>query len=303
VVIGRPTRLKEYWDHVTIPPVPFSVSWEWAPELVRLSLGTLHGVQPVTRTMFEIAGGTLLTEPTDAEVDYFRRKQTQFQMIHLVMSLAWWEETHGVVSAVPFAISALPATKRGVPSSVDIDSVAALRGAPIRPEADFVYSGFDPFRGNWSLAWRGTNYIAENRGKMPLDEVGIAIERYFLALDFDREEVVEFDSFVADEMSGRGYLLNRIRKLFTPFAGLECRRIWGVESPEELFLLQELLFRGLRPECQYLVYPNGTCYPSLYDVYADIEFRRGMNILTEADFFFKASLTPARSRRSAPAPG
>jgi very-short-patch-repair endonuclease len=187
---------------------------------------------------------------------------------------------------VPFAISALPAAKRGAVSSVDIDYVAALRGAPIRPEADFVYSGFDPFRGDWSLAWRGSDYIAENRGKALLDEVGIAIERYFLALDYDPEEVVEFDRFLPDEKSRRGYLRNRIRKLFTPFVRSECRRIWGLESPEELHILQELLFRGLRPECQYLIYPSGDCYPSLYDVYADVEFRRGMDILSEVDFFF-----------------
>lgn len=281
----RPKRLEDYKERLMLPR-PFKLSWEWIPELVRASLMPLLGVQPVTRTMFEVAGGTLHTAPTDGEVEYFRRKQTQFQMIQIVLSLAWWDEQDGVVSAVPYAISILPASKRGKVATVGIDYIAALGGAPVDEGTEQVYGGFDPFRGSWSIATIGGDYIAFNKGKMFLDEVGIVIDRYFLALEYDHDEVLEIDQFILDESSKRSYRRNRIKKLFTPFKLVEARRIWGIDTPIELFILQELLYRKFRPACQYLIYPNGGFFPSLYDVYADVEFRRGMNILSEVDFFF-----------------
>ena len=76
-----------------------------------------------------------------------------------------------------------------------------------------------------------------------------------------------------------------MKRVFAPFEKVSARRLWGLETPIELFLFQELLSRGVRPQCQYLIYPDGNVYQSLYDVYSDIEFRRGQSILCEADMY------------------
>jgi hypothetical protein len=122
-------------------------------------------------------------------------------------------------------------------------------------------------------------------GKRPIDELGIVIERYYLAIDYDPSDIVEMDGFLPDDQSRKAFRRNRIKKLFTPFKQVSTRRIWGLETPIELFLFQELLSRGIRPQCQNLIYPNGSVFQSLYDVYADVEFRRSQRLLTESDMF------------------
>ncbi|WP_254027896.1 very short patch repair endonuclease [Mesorhizobium ventifaucium] len=71
-----------------------------------------------------------------------------------------------------------------------------------------------------------------------------------------------------------------------PFTKVESRRVWGAESAIELFLFQELLYRGLAPLLQVLFYDDGSFYPSLYHLWRDIEFRHTPGMITEADMFF-----------------
>jgi len=279
----RPARLADFGEKVLCPPEPFSVSWDIIPEAVRLSLMPAFGIQPVTGAMFGAADQALSAAPTDGEIEYFRERGTQFQMVQVVLSLAWWETFEGSVNAVPFAISAIPASKRGKVTQTSIDGVAALRGAPVNTED--VYTSFDPFSGDWGMYAHGGFAANFSSGKHPIDELGIVIERYFLALNYDRDDLVEFDTFMPDEQSKKAYRRNRMKKLFTPFSEVRARRLWGLETPIELFLFQEMLSRGKRPQCQCLIYPDGSSYQSLYDVYSDIEFRRGQNILVEVDMF------------------
>ncbi|CAN7341541.1 hypothetical protein LJR010_001768 [Ensifer adhaerens] len=275
--------MKDFGERVLHPSTPFAISWEMVPEFVRLSLMPVFGIQPVTGAMFKAAGQQALGHvPTEGEIAYFRESGTQFQMVQVVLSLAWWDSVDQGVEAVPFSISILPASKRGKVASTGIDGVAALGGAPVKSED--AYLGFDPFDGEWQLFVPGGLAGEFAGGKRPIDEVGIVFERYFLATTFDREDVLEFDTFIP-EASRAAYRRNRIKRVFSPFAVMGTRRLWGLETPIELFLFQELLSRGIRPQCQYLIYPDGSAYQSLYDVYSDVEFRRGQNMLAEADMY------------------
>lgn len=283
MIHDRPKRVADFGERVLVPPKPFSISWEMVPEVVRLSLEPVFGVQPVTSEMFKAAGGQPLSQtPSAGEIEYFREKGAQFQMIQMVVSLAWWDTHDGRVEAVPFAISTLPASKREKIHTTSIDWIAAMDGGVVKNEDAYV--GFDPFVGDWGMYAPGGLAMHSAGGARPFDELGIVISRYFLATDFDREDVLETDEFIP-EASKLAYRRNRIKRVFTPFENLTTRRLWGLETPIELFLFQELLSRGIRPQCQYLIYPDGTAYQSLYDVYADVEFRRGQNILAEADMY------------------
>ncbi len=283
MIQDRPARLADFGERILVPSTPFSLSWEIVPEIVRLSLMSVFGIQPVTNAMFKAANQEELSHaPTEGEIAYFRESGVQFQMVQVVLSLAWWDTVDGVVEAVPYAISAIPASKRGVVDTNGIDVVAALGGAPVKTEDSYL--GFDPFKGEWNLF--GPDGLATQiaKGKNPIDEFGIVIERYFLATAFDRDDVLESDSFIP-EASKSAYRRNRIKRVFTPFDRVRARRLWGLETPIELFLFQELLSRGIQPQCQYLIYADGSVYQSLYNVYSDIEFRRGQNILAEADMY------------------
>lgn len=286
MIHDRPARMVDFGERVFAPSKPFSISWEMVPEVVRLSLMPIFGIQPVTGAMVRASGQcTLSHTPSEGEIAYFRKHGTQFQMVQVVLSLAWWDSVEGGVEAVPFSISTLPASKRGKIAPTGIDGVAALLGGPVN--TDETYSGFDPFQGEWSLYAPGGVAAQFTAGKTPLDEIGFVIERYFLATDFDRNDVLEFDPFIP-EANRPAYRRNRVKKVFTPFDSVSTRRLWGLETPIELFLFQELLSRGIRPQCQYLIYPDGSTFQSLYDMYSDIEFRRGQHLLAEADMYLPA---------------
>ncbi|WP_029618011.1 hypothetical protein [Pseudorhizobium marinum] len=119
MIQDRPTRMRDFGERVLLPSTPFSISWEMVPEFVRLSLMPVFGIQPVTAAMFEAAGQQALGHvPTEGEIAYFRESGTQFQMVQVVFSLAWWDSVDQGVEAVPFSISILPASKRGKVTSI-----------------------------------------------------------------------------------------------------------------------------------------------------------------------------------------
>ena len=280
-----PTRLNDYIENILVPPRPFNAAWQAIPEVVRVSTMPLSGIQPLTAEMFKVAGGELRTKPSEEEIELFREKGTKFQMISLVLTMAFWEEVEDRILGIPCSLHVIPSIKRGKVQYCEIDTVAALADLGERTEMEDVYAGFDPFSGQYSMSILGGDYVAWSRQKHPLTDVGFVLERYFLANEFDREDVAEFDTFIPEEHK-KAYKRNRIKKLYTPFKKWESRHIWGVDSDIERFLFQELLSRGLRPQLQWIIYKSGQFYQSLYDVYKDVEFRHGAEMLTEADLFF-----------------
>ena len=280
-----PKRLNDSSEKILVPPRPFDAAWQTIPEVVRFSMMPLSGIQPLTTEMFEVAGQELRTKPTEEEIKLFREKGTKFQMISLVLTMAFWEEVDERILGVPCSLHVLPSIKRGKVQYCEIDTVASLADLGERAEFEDVYADFDPFGGQYSMSTLEGDYVAWSRQKRPLTCVGFVLERYFLASEFDRDDVAEFDSFIPDEHK-KAYKRNRIKKLYTPFKRWESRHIWGVESDIERLLLQELLSRGLRPQLQWIIYKSGQSYQSLYDVYKDVEFRHGSEMLTEADMFF-----------------
>ncbi|MEE4296884.1 MAG: hypothetical protein V2J20_09765, partial [Wenzhouxiangella sp.] len=99
MIQDRPARVKDFGERVLFPSAPFSVSWEMVPEVVRLSLMPVFGIQPVTTAMIKAASQKTLSHvPTEGEIAYFRERNTQFQMVQVVLSLAWWDSVEGDVA-------------------------------------------------------------------------------------------------------------------------------------------------------------------------------------------------------------
>lgn len=280
-----PVRLDEYRKHLLVPPRPFAAAWEDIPEIVRGMLMPLSGIQPVTKQMSDAAGGILNTKPSPAEVRLFRELDTTFQMIKLVMSMAYWEDVGDTIRGVPSSIYAVPAIKRDKVQVFDIDTVQRIADGLEGNGVEEVMVDFDPFTGKHSATIIGGDYVRWAQQQVPLSEIGFVLERYFLADSYDPDDVLENEATIP-EHSRNGFRRNRRTKLYTPFKKWESRQIWGLDSEIERFLLQELLWRGLRPELQWIIYRSGQCFPSIYDVYRDIEFRHGTETLTSVDLFF-----------------
>jgi hypothetical protein len=82
------------------------------------------------------------------------------------------------------------------------------------------------------------------------------------------------------------YEKHRNKLLFTPFKKVEARRIWGAETPIELFLIQALAKENVFPESQILIMQDGATFPSWYHLWSDIKFRHSDGLVTEADLYF-----------------
>ena len=159
-----------------------------------------------------------------------------------------------------------------------------VTGTPLTEQVDWCYTGLDPFTGEWGLFGVLADFVG--RYDAALDEVGVVVGRYFLQVDHDPDDALETPLGFDNPRQEEKYRRHRAKLLYRPFRDVRPRRLWGAESPIELFLMQELLRRGHDPQPQVLFTDDGGVHPSLYHLWKDVEFRHAPGIVTEADFFF-----------------
>lgn len=245
----------------------------------------LDGVQPVTLSMSRAAGGTLYDRPSDGEMDMHRRLGTSFQLISIVVSACVSAVGEAGVVGQPYAVMLMPASKRGEVHKCGIDLVVSLTHG----NAESIragYLGFDPFAGDWTMYGPLGVLAGMGGGRAFVDELGVVAGHYWLAEAHDEAEVLESPAGFPDPETEAKYQRHRRRLLARPFQRVEARRVWGAGSPIELFLLQALARRGLRPQLQMLIMEDGSTFASLYDLWQSGGLRDGRGPVTEADLYF-----------------
>lgn len=286
MIDNRPIYLLEDPDYTVIPALPIGLELATVPDWIKLSMLHLGGVQPITSDMMEAAGRILEDRPSNGELELFRRNGTRFQIVSVVTSIAAFREVDGVMKGVPYAISLVPANKRGtVLANVDVEYVRQIDLNAVLQQQEPCYFDFNPFSGHWG----GWGNIAVFLGDQPRrglpDGLGLVTDMYYLQLGFDPEAVGVVNFGMGEGKAFRKYHRHRTRLMFSPFETFRARRVWGAESPIELFLLQGLLRENLTPILQMLLFDDGSAYPSLYDFWA-----QGLGdlpgLITEADMFF-----------------
>lgn len=285
MIENRPASLLADATYGILPKLPFALDWSAIPELIRVATLDLGGIQPITKAMTEAAGGTLHDKASEGEVELFRKRGTNFQMISIVLNCVAAGEVEGVLQVRPFAMSLIPASKREEVTTQTIDLVAKLDVSEWLA-TEPMYAGYDPFSGGWSLYGNLPGYLDGQREGY-LDEIGIVIDQFFLATDLaEDDEVLTMDLMMPSEQMKARYEKHRRKLFFTPFKRVEARRVWGAETPIELFVIQALAKEKLFPACQMLVMDDGATFPSLYHLWSDVEFRHSDGLVTEADLFF-----------------
>ena len=67
------------------------------------------------------------------------------------------------------------------------------------------------------------------------------VDQFFLATEIpESDEVLTMDSRMPTEQMKIRYEKHRKKLFFTPFKKVEARRVWGAETPIELFVIQAL---------------------------------------------------------------
>eukprot|EP01037_Dinobryon_pediforme_P023219 gene23219-24595_t len=283
MIKNRPALLTSDEAYCTRPSLPYAIDWSPIPDLVRASTADLGGIQPTTGAMFQAAGGAISDLPSEGEVEMFRARDARFQMVSVVASLVAVGEIDGQLLTTPFALTLVPASKRGELELVDIETVSRLDIAAIAREAEAFYTNFDPFTGEWGLYGLRTPGLVAGKGF--LDEIGIVVDAFYLAIGYDPNDVLAPDIGLPEGARER-YARHRRDLLFKPFSAIEARRVWGAGSPIELFLLQELARRELHPQMQMLIMDDGSTFPSLYNLWGDLDFRFSRGLISEVDMFF-----------------
>jgi len=151
-------------------------------------------------------------------------------------------------------------------------------------ETEPCYVGFDPFVGDWGL-YSPLSLLIGGKHDAKLDELGVVVGQYFLATAFDPVSIVETPLGFKNPKLEEKYRKHRLRLLHTPFTKVATRRVWGAQSPIELFLFEELLSRQIAPVPQVLFYDDGSAHSSLYHLWKDLEFRHAPTVIAEADFY------------------
>ena len=128
MIVNRPGHLTRQKDYNRFPDQAFSMSMDDLPPLLRESLTSLGGIQPITGAMARASGGPLRDKPSDGEVAMFRASGAQFQMVMLVASIAHLRIGEGAPIARPYALTLMPATKQGAVSTTGIDYIVKMAG-------------------------------------------------------------------------------------------------------------------------------------------------------------------------------
>jgi hypothetical protein len=285
MINDRPKHLLAQDDYKKLPAKPFAVQFDALPSLVREALGPLGGIQPVTSAMAKAANGQLTDLPSEGEIKLFKERGTLFQPVFLVLSIAHLKDGGTSDIATPYALSLMPTSKRGVIDEKDIDLVSKLDVQKIL-DAELCYVNFDPFTGDRGLFGPLGSFLGEHPINCFLDELGIVVGQYFLSKEFEPADVMEVPMGFTNPKSEEKYKKHRGKLLYTTFTEIKPRRVWGAQSPIELFLFQELLRRSLSPTLQVIMFDDGSIHPSLYDFWHDLESQDAPGHITEPDMYF-----------------
>jgi hypothetical protein len=76
--------------------------------------------------MAKAADGTLRDVPSKGEIELFRKAETRFQPIFVVMNIAHLKTEGETHTAFPYALTLIPASKRGGIDVKTIDLIATL---------------------------------------------------------------------------------------------------------------------------------------------------------------------------------
>lgn len=291
-------RPKELWDlpsYGYLPNGDFEIDlYGSIGELLFHDIFDLDGTQPIeakiTGLSQQLFDGYPVIEvnPSAEAIEFYKERGDRFQMINVVVCCYAFMEKGGRHIGLPYHISLRPAEKRGVPSNVssewidNIDLSKVLEGSP-------HYMGYNPFSNAFGLYVLGPVPVNE---RICSDTIGFVYNTYFLASEYDKQDVC--DPGVCTSLIGESKtILNDYRKFrfsryFKQFENTDPIKVWGCDSPIELFLLQAMNSFNLRPKIQMHIFKDGTTFPSLHAMWEGGRRTKALaKTITEADFFFE----------------
>jgi hypothetical protein len=285
LITNRPKELLEIEYYSALPRIPVGFNYGSLPAYLNADLFALNGILPKTCDLISEAHVfDFLTQPSEQEIDYYRKRQTKFQIINVVANIHTFKKiSDDLVHAYPYHISLVASPKSGRPEECSIGPLSALN---LDQLPDFVYTDFSPFKPVDRGFLVDSSFLVGADHDFYTDTVGFILETYFLATDSDLEDVALHGPSNHDPIIFTKFRKHRIKKYFKPFTDIKPRKIWGCDSPIELFMVQALAKRGVFPVIQALIFKNGQVFPNFFEMIKSNVFMPADDLITEVDFYF-----------------
>lgn len=281
---NRPQELFELPYYKELPEKPVKIEMEGAiGDFLAYDIFDLDGVQPLELRHMDANNGLVNVDPSDISIELYKKEGVQFQLVFVVVNGYGFKEVNGVLVGKPYNISLQSASKRGELSLVSPEWIEKIDLAKL-DQTPRLYKGFNPFLGAYGLPILG----AVDYSNIESDMLGFVHNMYALAIPFKHREVLSpgIPHLQENAKVRRDYEKYRKNRYFKPFKKIKPRRIWGCDSPIELFLLQALDSIGLNPEMQTIICEDGFTVPTFHKLWENQKSRRRLKTITEADFYF-----------------
>ncbi len=282
---NRPQELYDLPFYNELPDMPVRLDMSGTiGEFLEFDLFDLDGVQPLEHRHILANDRLMHVNPSAKSIEIYKQEKVEFQLVFVVVNAYGFKEEDGVLVGKPYNISLQPASKRGelqVTTPEWIEKID-LEEQNYTPK---IYRGFNPFVGAYGFHMVGqTDYTG-----IESDMVGFVFSTYALAMPFKHCEVLcpgVPTPLKENKKVRQDYEKYRKDWYFKPFKKVKPKRIWGCDSPIELFLLQAMDSLGLNPELQTIICEDGFTVPGFHKLWENVKSRRRLKTITDADFYF-----------------
>jgi len=285
LISERPEILHSNPFYKSLPLANLEFNYRSLPYFLNADILQFFGIMPKTIDLFENVQRNFTEVPSDKEVEYYKRNNTQFQIINVVANVhTIQQKANNSYLAFPYSISLIPFQKRGLPDTCHIDFIKRFSGFK-HEENKKVYTQYSPFKPLEQGFYGPLEFFIQSNTHYT-DTVGFILESFFLPTNISLNDALISSPQFSNSSRWEKYRKHRVKKYFTPFQNVRPRKIWGCDSPIELFLIQGLAQKGFFPKIQTVIFRDGEIYDNFYQMMHDHIFKSGADIITEVDLYF-----------------
>ncbi|TBL75830.1 hypothetical protein EYY94_07740 [Obesumbacterium proteus] len=283
LIENRPPELYDLPMYKGFTDKPFQIDIQSSiGDFLMYDIFDLDGIQPVESKHLSANNGIIRVNPSEESIRLYLESKTKFQFVNVIVNAYDFKEKDGIVYGRPYNISIKPMEKNGQPQVVGVDYIKNIDLEAL-DQGRMVYHGFNPFTSSYGLFSMGDVPIDE---ALESDMIGFVFNTYALATVIDYRDITLPYVPSKNKRVVKDYFDYRKKRYFKKFNNNKPRKIWGCDSPIELFLLQALASRGLYPEMQTIFCRDGTIFPHFHTLWENNKARRNIDMITEADFYF-----------------
>lgn len=283
LIKNRPKELLECEFYTELPKIPTRFEFGSLPLYLNIDLLQLFGIAPKTIDLIENTQRGFNINPSKKEVEYYKNKGTKFQIINVVANIHTFKKDGDEAIAYPYSISLIAGPKRGKPDECSIEFLDKINLEKIDFSSN-CYTDYSPFKEVSEGFYAPISMF--NNSKSYTDTIGFILETFFLPTDIELDKALINGPQNIDKNIRDKYEKYRIKRYFKPFTDIKPRRIWGCDSPIELFLIQGLAQKGLFPTIQTLIFENGEIHDNFFHMIQNKVFIQGDKLITDVDLYF-----------------